>query len=1151
MASEALTIEVLGPLHTWRGDVEIKLGPARQRALFTALVFRNGGSMSREELIEAVWGDEAPATADGSVYTYISGLRRALEPARSSRGVSAVLPSDGTGYRVLVEADAVDATRFESLSHEAANALADGDAAAAAGLAEDALAMWRGEPLSGLPGPFVVACRRRLTVVRSMLLETRSTALLQLGRHAELVPELTALVGQDPLHEGLRGLLMIALYRCGRQADALDQYQQARTMLAEEFGAQPAPELSRVHQQILADDPTLAGPSASAAVVPRPARPSPRAHGLVGRESEVAQLTAAVAGLVAGHGRAVWIDGEPGIGKSELIAAGLGALDSAPVEVCWASGDELALRFPLRAMLECLAVDTDSPDPRRAHAAELIEKSATSPTLLGGASSALVAIDILVDLVHELCAERPVAVVVDDMQWVDEASMLVWNRLARATDRLPLLLVSTCRPMPRSVALDSMRETVDKHGGAMMRLGRLSEQAVYQLMEGIVGAAPGPGLRRMASRAGGNPLYVQELVDALVRDNAVQVSAGTADAGTSTEAVTPVSLVSALEHRLGFLSSGAMTLLQHAALLGTEFRAEDLAAVLMCPVGELDPAVEESIAAGVLFRGGDRLAFRHPLVHQVLYERIAHSVRAAMHRQAAEQLDRAGASVDAVARQLAAAPLSVDDWTIGWVCSHGRKVAVQAPDIGVDLLRRVVSGAAPSDPRVQGVTADLARVSYWLGESPEDEARSVLMSTADRELAGEMQWILGCALYRRGLAREGVEALRAAVHGTEASDVWRARCQALLAGRLGMGLGELDAGEATAWEAVRRAEVIGDTFARSYALEMLWLFRTIQRDHVEGLRLVDEALRVIEQGPQTDAELSHLELSLLDNRVFSLQNLDRLPEADETLLAAEQLMRRDRLPTGLPVATAVNHYWAGRWGSAMETLDAVVDARGLDMAFHGLRESGPMLLLLHGVAALIAVLRDEGDAATAHLAAADELPLLTSADRENCDFLIMAEALAAERDGETDAALIALTHVLDERYAPMMLRHQWLPDAVRIALQAGKLDIARRALEVCEMEAKRETVPARATIAVARCHALINRDPAAALAAAEHYFEVGRPVEAALALEDAAVLLASAGLREDALDVHARAMRQFDVLGAAWGSRRATARLIAAGVSPG
>ena len=635
----------------------------------------------------------------------------------------------------------------------------------------------------------------------------------------------------------------------------------------------------------------------------------------------------------------------------------------------------------------------------------------------------------------------------------------------------------------------------------------------------------------------------------------MQKAAGAADICRSTEeAVTPISLASALERRLDFLSPATLDALQHAALLGTEFGLDELATILVCPVDELRPVISESTAAGVLVSNGERTAFHHPLIHQVLYERIARSVRAAMHRQAAEHLDRAGRSIDAVARQLAAAPLSVDDWTIGWVNEHGQNVASQAPDIGLDLLRRVVMGCGPSDPRLENVTADLARVSYWLGGSPEDEARAVLASTKDPDLAGEMYWVLGTALYRRGLAQRGVDALRAAVRSPAVSDVWRARCLALLSGRKGVGLGELNSGEASAWQAVAVADADGDTFAKAYALEALWLFRSIQRDHAEGLRFVHEALKSIDRaidGGESNTELVHLQLSLLDSRIFSLQNLDRLADADATLRTATRLMRCNRLPTGLPMATAVNHYWAGRWDQAVDTLADVIDARSLDIAFHGLRESGPILLLLHGVAAMIAVLRDHGGEATAHLAAADELPLLTSADRENCDFLIMAEALAAERDGESEAALIALTHVLDERYSPMTLRHQWLPDAMRIAIQAGKHDIAHRALDVCEREARLETTPARAAAAAARCRALINRNPASAFKAAVHYEAVGRKVELAQSLEDAAVLLAENGKYTQARSTHARAVQHFAVLGATWGIRRADARLIAAGVTPG
>jgi hypothetical protein len=351
--------------------------------------------------------------------------------------------------------------------------------------------------------------------------------------------------------------------------------------------------------------------------------------------------------------------------------------------------------------------------------------------------------------------------------------------------------------------------------------------------------------------------------------------------------------------------------------------------------------------------------------------------------------------------------------------------------------------------------------------------------------------------------------------------------------------------------AIRDAESIGDAFAKAYALENLWLFRSIDRDHAEALQLVDEALETLDQAPggaDTDSKLVHLRLSLLDNRVFSLQSLDLLEDADATLHAAADLVRRHGLPAGLVGATVVNHYWAGRWGAAVAELSALVQARELDMAFRGLRESGPTLLLLHGVGALIAALCDRDDEVNRHLEAADELPLLTSADRENCDFLVMAEALAAERDGREEAALIALTPVLDERYSQMMLRHQWMPDVIRIALTAGEISMARRALKVCEAEARRERTPARAAAALARCQGLSRRDADLVLSAASQYREVGRPVELAQALEDAAVLCAESGEHERARNIYGEAARRYGQFGAVWAAARGRSRLAAAGV---
>ncbi|TDV48658.1 BTAD domain-containing putative transcriptional regulator [Actinophytocola oryzae] len=1159
MSAGVLRVQVLGPVRAWLDATEIRLGPPRQRALFAVLVFRRNHVVSRSELINAVWGDDAPTTAEGSVYTYLSGLRKVLEPGRSGRTASTVLPSEGIGYRLRLDPGAVDLAGFEELLADAEAALGRGLADDAVGLANRALAMWQGEPLSGLPGPFAESCRTQLTAARLRLLETGAEAGLLAGRHADLVAELSTLVAHYPLHERLRGLLMTALYRSGRQADALEQFREARQVLADELDRQPGPELVEIHQRILVNDPAIAAPENALGVstpvpssisVPVTTRPRPRAMTFVGRETELAVLQDAVSELIDGRGRAVWLSGEPGIGKTELLTRGLAGLDYAAVQTYWGAGDELAQRFPLRTILECLHVTADSPDPRRARVAELAWPAASREDVLGGGGNVHAVVEALLDLVRRLCDDGPLALVLDGMQWVDEASLLVFNRLATLAGELPLLVLGACRSMSSTEALDALRDTVTREGGAVLRLLPLSDADVGRLLRVMIGAVPGPGLIQLARGAAGNPLYVEELVDALKRDGSVHVESGAAEVS----ATTPISLASALEQRLGFLSPTPLNVLRRAALLGIDFRVDDvndLAVVLGQSPAEFLPSIDEATKAGILVVDGARVAFRHPLIRQALYDAMAPAVRAALHRQAAERLHNAGAAPETVARQLSATPLTPDRWTIAWVCEYGERVADWAPDIGVDLLRRSAEACDATDPRVETLTAGLARVLYWLGESPESEVRAVLGSTRDPDLRGEMHWTLACVHYRRGLDRNAVDSLRAAVDDPRVSPVWRARCRALLAARQGLGLGEIDSAQATAWAAIHEAEAVGDAFAKGYALANLWLFQSIERDHAEALRLVDQALAVLDEAlavAGADPKLVHLRLSLLDNRVFSLQCLDLLGEADATLREADRLVRAHRLPAGIVGATVVNHYWSGRWDAAVTELSELVGRRELDMAFHGLRESGPTLLLLHGVGALIAVLCDRGDEVNRHLAAADELPLLTSADRESCDFLVVAEALAAERDGRPDAALIALAPVLDERYSQMMLRHQWMPDVARIALLAGETGLARRALAICEGEARRERTPARASAALARCRGLVRGDPEPVLIAAATYREVGRPVELAQTLEDAAVLFASVGQPDRATQLGTEMIRIYDDLGAVWAIHRARARLSAHGV---
>ena len=184
--------------------------------------------------------------------------------------------------------------------------------------------------------------------------------------------------------------------------------------------------------------------------------------------------------------------------------------------------DQLTERLPLRVMLDCLQVRPGSPDPRRAQAADLLRSR--RPGLFADDDASVTGVEVLVTLVDELCAAAPTVIVIDDLQWADEASLVVWHQLAASIGQLRLLLIGMCRPTPRRQAVQQVRTAAVRRGGAVVMLGPLPETDVTALVTAMVGAPPGDGLRRLTAQAAGNPLYVRELVDALVREQALQVT---------------------------------------------------------------------------------------------------------------------------------------------------------------------------------------------------------------------------------------------------------------------------------------------------------------------------------------------------------------------------------------------------------------------------------------------------------------------------------------------------------------------------------------------------------------------------------------------------------------------------------------------------
>jgi DNA-binding SARP family transcriptional activator/class 3 adenylate cyclase len=250
-----MEFRILGPLEVIRDGHPLSLGGAKQRALLAILVLHANQVVSADGLIDLLWGEEAPPTAGNTLQVYISQLRKTVEPTRASRGPSNVIARRPPGYVLQADEDDIDARRFARRVEEGRAALAEGRYEDAASVLRDALAQWRGPALADFTyEPFAQSEITRLEELRMAAIEDRISADLALGRHASFIGELDALVAQYPLREALRGHLMLALYRSGRQAEALQVYQDTRRALDEELGIDPSSALQHLHQGILVQD---------------------------------------------------------------------------------------------------------------------------------------------------------------------------------------------------------------------------------------------------------------------------------------------------------------------------------------------------------------------------------------------------------------------------------------------------------------------------------------------------------------------------------------------------------------------------------------------------------------------------------------------------------------------------------------------------------------------------------------------------------------------------------------------------------------------------------------------------------------------------------------------------------------------------------
>jgi DNA-binding SARP family transcriptional activator/tetratricopeptide (TPR) repeat protein len=324
-----LRVQLLGPVRAWLGEQELELGPPLRRCLFTVLTMRQGRAVPLPQLIAALWGDNPPATAAGSVHTYVAGLRQAFEPDPELRRKSTWLRSEDGGYRLDVNRLQVDAHRFEELNSAGRRLARLGKLADATARFTAAAKLWQGTPFHGIPGPFAKAERIRLVELGTVAAEERARALLDLDTvDTALADELTQLVTSHPLRESLREVLMLTLYRLGRQADALQHFHDARRVLADELGVRPSASLQDLYERMIVNEPGLDSPRTADGqdtTTPRPLVPAQLPHqvtNFVHRDEELAEIFTWLDDQKAEpdseRARVLVVEGTPGVGKTAL-----------------------------------------------------------------------------------------------------------------------------------------------------------------------------------------------------------------------------------------------------------------------------------------------------------------------------------------------------------------------------------------------------------------------------------------------------------------------------------------------------------------------------------------------------------------------------------------------------------------------------------------------------------------------------------------------------------------------------------------------------------------------------------------------------------------------------------------------------------------
>jgi DNA-binding SARP family transcriptional activator len=513
-----MRFQVLGPLEVEADGGPVALGGPKERLLLALLLTRPNQVVSVEALLRGLWREQPPRSAGKTLQSHVMRLRRVLEPDRARGAAAEVLITREPGYLLRVPPESLDATRFEELIAAARRALASGADEKAASMLRRALGLWRGQAFEEfLDSDFAAAESNRLGELRLVALEDRIEADLRLSRHRELVAELEGLVKEHPLRERLWTQLLLALYRSGRQADALLAYRRARSILVEELGIDPGTDLRRLHAAILAQDSGLdLRRPVETATAPAPELPQalePVGPPFVGRSAELAWLEAAWTSATRDEGGVTFLAGGQGIGKTRLAAELAGMVHDQGGWVLYGRCAPTA-HDPLQPF-EHARVGADRSPPTWP-----VSGPDQAPSAYGR--------ELARSLVDQ--ADGAVLLILDDLHLAQAAALEALAGLAAVAITRKLLVLGTYRDDEASAQLVALLDRLDPSGRARKRLVPLNRDEVAQVLALYEsGQSTWAAVDEVLERTGGLPLLVHDAAGERARAqaaNQVQEAAG-------------------------------------------------------------------------------------------------------------------------------------------------------------------------------------------------------------------------------------------------------------------------------------------------------------------------------------------------------------------------------------------------------------------------------------------------------------------------------------------------------------------------------------------------------------------------------------------------------------------------------------------------